>query len=229
MTNKKHLMIYLTISFLLIGLISIFSLNIYSKKVLDTETKKILKKDVSKDDFTVKRKAFFEYGKVEIAIKEYMRDYSKNIKKANSIINDETVKVVLSSSNYENDGPNFEKTLKLLEDKTKEFKDTINKLLKMTDEKEVLKYIEKYKLSDKYVKLYKEYMFGKEYKKDIEQNKNIINNINDTGLKILNTDSEVLKMLKDNPEGWVMQEGTISFYSKDLMDRYNNLIQQIKK
>ena len=229
MTNKKHLIIYLIISFILISLISIFSLNIYSKKALDKEVKNILKKDVSKDDFTVKTKSLFKYEKVEKAIKEYMKDYSQNIKKANNIINDETIKAVLSSSNYESDGPKFEKSLKLLENKTKEFKDTINKLLKMTDEKEVLKYIEKYKLSDKYVKLYKEYMLGKEFKKDIEQNKSIINNINDTGLKILNTDSTALKMLKDNPEGWVMQEGTISFYSKDLMDQYNSLIQQIKK
>ena len=228
MKNKKYLIIYLVISFLLIGLILGFSLNIYSKKALDNEVKSILRKDISKDKFNTKTKSLFNHGKVEKAIKEYMKDYSSHIKKANDIINDETIKVILSSSNYETDGPKFEKSLKLLEEKTTVFKDTITKLLKMTDEKEIMKYIEKYKLSNKYIELYKKYMFGNEYKNDIEKNKNIINNINDTGLKILNTDTSVLKLLKDNSEGWVMKEGTISFYSKDLMEQYNNLIQNIK-
>lgn len=228
MKEKKHLFIYLIIVVILVSLITIFGLNIYSKKALDSEVKELLTKDANKDKYDVKTKALFSYGKVEKAIKEYMKDYSDNIKKADDIINDETIKVILSSSNYTSDGPSFDKSLKLLDDKQKEFNNIINKLLKMTDEKEIMKYINKYKLSDKYIKIYKEYMFGKKYKEDVENNKNIINKINDTGTKILNTDRSVLTLLKDNPDSWKMEEGTISFYSTSIMEQYNNLVQSLK-
>ena len=229
MKKRKSIYIYLVIILLLITSISIFSLNIYSKNILDKEVKSLLKKDISKDKYTINTKSLFKYSKVEKAIKEYMKDYSDNIKKANDIINDETIKVILSSSNYKNDGPKFEKSLKLLEDKQKEFTNIINKLLKMTDEKEIMKYINDYNLSDKYVEVYKKYMFGKEYNKDIENNKNIIKKINDTGLNIINTDNAVLKMLKDNSDKWVIKEESIYFYSNDLLQQYNNLVQNLQK
>ena len=229
MKNKKPFFIYLIIVFILVSLISIFTIDLYNKNKLNSEVKILLKKDVSKDKFTTNTKTIFKYSKVEKAIKEYMKDYSDNIKKANAIINDDTIKKVLSSTNYESDGPEFKTSLKLLEDNLKAFNDTIRKLLKMTDEKQIMKYIEKYNLSDKYVKLYKKYMFGKEYSKDIENNKNIINSINTTGLNVLNTNVSVLKLLKENPDGWVIKEGTIYFYSNDMMNQYNNLIQKLNQ
>ena len=213
----------------MVSLITLFSINIYSKKKLDDEVKIILKKDVSKSNFDTETKSLFRYSKIEKAIKEYMKDYFDKIKKANDIINDETIKKVLSSSNYESDGPQFDKSLKYLETKLKKFNDTITKLSKMSDKKEILKYIDKYELSNKYVEIYKNYMFGKDYSKDIENNKNIINKINDTGLKILNTDISVLKLLKDNNEGWIVKEGSIHFYSKDLMEKYNELVEILNK
>lgn len=227
MKNKKHLYIYLILTFILVVLISIFTINIYNNKKLDSEVKALLKKDVSKDKFSTNTKTFFKYSKVEKAIKEYMKDYSDNIKKANNIINDETIKKILSTANIESDGPNFDVSLKLLEENLKTFNKTIDTLNKMTAKKEIMKYIEDYNLSDKYVKLYKDYMFGKEYSKDIENNKVIINNISITGLNVLNTDIEVLKLLKDNPDGWVMKDGSINFYSNDMMNKYNELIEKI--
>lgn len=229
MENKKHVIIYLTIIVLLITLTSIFGVNYYSKKVLDSEVKNILKKDVSKSQFTTKAKAFFGYGKVEEAIKKYMKDYSDNIKKADGIINDETIKKVLSMSNYESDGPKFDKSLKYLESRKNEFNNTIQKLIKMTNEKEIMTYINKYKLSDKYTTLYKNYMFGKEYLKDIENNKKIINKINETGSKILNTDIEVLKFLKDNSNEWTLKDGAIFFKANSLMEKYNSMIEVLNK
>ena len=216
------------IVFVLVSLITVFGLNIYSKSALDSEVNNLLKKDVIKDKYDTETKALFKYGKVEKAIKEYMKDYSDNIKKAEDIINDETIKVVLSGSNYKTDGPNFDKSLKLLEEKQKEFNSVIDKLLKMTDKKEIMKYIDKYKLSDDYVKIYKDYMFGKKFKEDVENNKNIINKINETGTKVLNTDITVLKLLKDNQSSWILEDGTVSFYSNDIMQQYNNLVQSLK-
>ena len=227
MKNKKHFLIYIVITFVLVSLISVFAINIYNKKKLDSEVKILLKKDVSKDKFSTSTKTFFKYGKVEKAIKEYMKDYSDNIKKANSIINDETIKKILSTANLESDGPNFDVSLKLLEENLRTFNETIAILNKMTDEKKIMKYIEEYDLPDKYVKIYKDYMFGKEYSKDIENNKTIINNISTTGLNVLNTDIEVLNLLKGNPDGWVIKDGSIYFYSNDMMNQYNNLIQKL--
>ena len=109
------------------------------------------------------------------------------------------------------------------------FHNTIQKLIKMTNEKEIMTYINKYKLSDKYTTLYKNYMFGKEYLKDIENNKKIINKINETGSKILNTDIEVLKFLKDNSNEWTLKDGAIFFKANSLMEKYNSMIEVLNK
>ncbi len=229
MKNKRHFIIYLVIVFLLFILTLFFGLNYYSKKALNNEVNSILKKDISKSNFSTKTKALFSYGKVEKAIKEYMKDYSDNIKNANDIINDETIKKILSSSNFESDGPLFEKSLKYLENNKTKFNNTIDKLEKMTNKDEIMAYINKYKLSSKYISLYENYMFGNEYTKDIENNKNIINKTKEEGLKILNTDIDVLNLLKDNKDGWVIKDNSIHFYSSSLMEKYNNLVNVIKK
>ena len=229
MKMNTHLKIYIIITILLLILISLFSINIYSKKALDNEVKKMFKMDITKEEISVKTKAFGRYGKIEHAIKEYMKDYSTNIKIANEIINDDTIRKILSVENYENDGPKFEKSLSIIDAKLKSFDEIINKLINMTNKNNIMKYIDKYNLPDKYVKIYENYMFGKEYINDLNNNKKIINKIKEEGLNILNTDKEVINLLKNNPDSWIIKDKKISFYSNAIMEQYDNLIKIFNK
>ena len=99
----------------------------------------------------------------------------------------------------------------------------------MTNKNNIMKYIDKYNLPDKYVKIYENYMFGKEYINDLNNNKKIINKIKEEGLNILNTDKEVINLLKNNPDSWIIKDKKISFYSNAIMEQYDNLIKIFNK
>lgn len=225
MKNKIYSILYVVITIVLIALIILLALNFYNKKRFETEINKIMNEDINNYKYTDNTATFFEYKKVEQAIKEYMRDYADNIKKIDAIINDDTIKNVLSISNLEKDGKEFNKSIKLIQEKQKELEDTVNILNTLNTKDKILEYIEKKEVNKKYIDIYKEYMLKEE---NIENNNNNIQTIKQKTEKILNIDLEILNLLKNNPDSWTISEGKIGFYSNDLIDKYNKLKDQLK-
>ncbi len=228
MFKNKHIRIYIVVITLILLGIFFFGFRVYNKYTLDSEVKKILNKNLNSDNFNKKTKTFFEYGKVELAIKSYLYDYSNYVKKANKIVNDKEIKAILSASNYAKDGPNFEKSVELLNKKKEEFNKIISYLNNMSDEKVILSYIEKEKVGSEFLEIYKNYMLSKNNLDDLEKNKKLIKEISDKGLLIFDTDIEVLNLLKNNSDKWVVKDNKIGFYSNSVMETYNNLIQKVK-
>jgi len=224
---KKNIynIIYIVITIILITLIAIFGMNYYNSKQLENEVKKIKEIDINNYKYESKTITYFEYKKVEVAIKEYMRDYSNYIKKVNSIINEEKVKNVLSISNLEKDGKDFNKSIPLLNSKKKELEAATNKLYELNSEKKILEYIEQKNVSKKYQDLYKKYMFNKT---DLEKNKEAIKELNEKANNILDTDLQVLDLLKNNKDSWKLEEGKIGFYSNNVINQYNELVNKLK-
>lgn len=224
---KKNIynIIYIVITIILITLIAIFGMNYYNSKQLENEVKKIKEIDINNYKYEPKTITYFEYKKVEVAIKEYMRDYSNYIKKVNSIINEEKVKNVLSISNLEKDGKDFNKSIPLLNSKKKELEAATNKLYELNSEKKILEYIEQKNVSKKYQDLYKKYMFNKT---DLEKNKEAIKQLNEKANNILDTDLQVLDLLKNNKDSWKLEEGKIGFYSNNVINQYNELVNKLK-
>lgn len=216
---------YIVITIVLITLIAIFGMNYYNSKQLENEVKKIKETDINNYKYESKTITYFEYKKVEVAIKEYMRDYSNYIKKVNSIINEEKVKNVLSVSNLEKDGKDFNKSIPFINEKKKELEVATNKLYELNNEKKILEYIEKKNVSKKYQDLYKKYMFNKT---DLEKNKEVIKQLNEKANNILDTDLQVLDLLKNNKDSWKLEEGKIGFYSNNLINQYNELVNKLK-
>ena len=216
---------YIVITIVLIILIGIFSINYYNNKQLEKEVKKIKETDINNYKYDDNSNTYFEYRKVEVAIKEYMRDYSNYIKKVNSIINEDKVKNVLSVNNFEQDGKDFNTSIPFINDKKKELEDATNKLYELNTEEKILEYIEKKNVSKKFKELYKEYMFNKE---DLEKNKEVIKGLNEKANNILDTDLQVLELLKNNKDSWKLEEGKIGFYSNTLVNQYNELVAKIK-
>lgn len=225
MKNKIYSILYVVITIVLIALIILLALNLYNKKRFETEINKIMNEDINNYKYTDNTATFFEYKKVEQAIKEYMRDYADNIKKIDTIINDDTIKNILSISNLEKDGKEFNKSIKLIQEKQKELEDTVNILNTLNTKDKILEYIEKKEVNQKYKEIYEEYMLKEE---NIKNNNNNIQTLKQKTEKILNIDLEILNLLKNNPDSWTISEGKIGFYSNDLIDKYNKLKDQLK-
>ena len=225
MKNKIYSILYLIVTIVLIALITLLALNLYNKKRFETEINNIMNEDISSYKYTDSTVTFFEYKKVEQAIKEYMRDYAENIKKIDTIINDDTTKNILSISNLEKDGKEFNQSIKLIQEKQKELEDTVNILNTLNTKDKILEYIEKKNVKQKYIDIYKEYMLKEE---NIENNNNNIQTLKQKTEKILNIDLEILNLLKNNPDSWTISEGKIGFYSNDLINKYNTLKDQLK-
>ena len=152
---------------------------------------------------------------------------SDNMKKANNIINDSKLKKVLSASNYEQDKPEFLTSTTLITNKKSEFDTVINNLLKMADKKVIMSYIEKENVSQKYINLYKKYMFSNNFENDLIKNKESITKIQTNGNNLLDIDAKVINLLKNNINTWVIKDNAIYFYSKSVMTEYNTLINSI--
>ena len=223
MKKRSGKIIYIVITIILVAAILLLGINLYNKKTLDKEVKNI--KENKKNTNTKSTSTYFEYKKVELAIKEYTNDYSEILNKINSIMNDESLKNVLSVSSIEKDGKELNNSIALVNNKEKELSEEIKKLYTLNEKKEILKYIENKNTSKKYIELYKEYMFNDE---DLEKNKKSIDDLNNKYENILKTDLKVLNLLKNNASSWVISEGKIGFYSNDLMNSYNELIKKIK-
>ena len=225
MKNKIHTIIYIIITIVLIGAIAVLGFNLYNKKTLEKEVKNIKEKDINNYEYSKNTKTYLEYKKIEEAIKEYMKEYSDNIKEVNNIINDDEIRDILSATNYEKDGKEFNNSTKLLTEKIKEFNEAIDKLYELNTEEKIMSYINNKNTTDKYIEIYKKYMLEEE---NLENNKRVIDNLKEKGTKILNTDLEVINLLKSNPDSWTVTEDKISFYSNSLMEKYNTLISNIE-
>ena len=193
---KLHLKIYIFIVVIMIICIAFLGSNLINKEILDSEVSKILNKNIITSKFDKKTKTHGSYKKVEYAIKSYMKDYSDNMKKANNIINDSKLKKVLSASNYEQDKPEFLTSTTLITNKKSEFDTVINNLLKMADKKVIMSYIEKENVSQKYINLYKKYMFSNNFENDLIKNKESITKIQTNGNNLLDIDAKVINLLK---------------------------------
>ncbi len=224
MKKRAGTIIYIVMTIILVSTIVLLGLNLYNKKTLDKEVKYIKenKKNSSSTDST---STYFEYKKVELAIKEYTSDYSEILDKINNIMNDKNLKNILSVSSIEKDGKELNNSITLVNNKEKELSEEIKKLYALNEKEEILKYIENKNTSKKYIDLYKEYMFNDD---DLEKNKKSIDDLNNKYENILKTDLEVLNLLKNNASSWTISEGKIGFYSNDLMNTYNELIKKIK-
>ena len=98
----------------------------------------------------------------------------------------------------------------------------------MSDEKYFNNFIKDYTDSEKCISLYQqlvkeEKISDKFYKIDeLNNNKNMI-------LNNLNLSLEALTYLKNNQDGWNIEDGIIKFNSYELLDGYNAIINKITK
>ncbi len=228
--KKKFFIIFILIlldAFLLVGYLVIRDKT--NLNDLKKEINEVNKLDVTKDNYNRRIKTSGDYALVEKTIKNYLNDYSKGVQEVKSTMKDSKLTKILSYDNYTSDGFEFVESFKYLNTEKEEFNKEIDLLIEKSNKKYIEKYIDK-KIKDKYFNnLCNELMVTEERINSLEETKKTLEEIKSKVNKIIDTSTEVLTLLKNNKDDCVLEDGQIKFKSKQVFDKYNELISKIKE
>ena len=160
-------------------------------------------------------------------MKNYLNEYATSLQEVLQIARDDKITKVLSYDNYKNDGKEFKKSLKYLEDTENKYNENMKKLNTMLSDEDIINYGEKNIVGSNYLDLYKKYMLSDEMKKNYENSKKLVEEIGPKIGNVLKTSKEVLNFLVKNEKSWKLEDNEIKFKTKDLYDEYTKLIKKL--
>ncbi len=192
-------------------------MNLFNSETLNEDKmNELLSREVTTKDYKVVEKAFKSY------VKDYLNDL--NYFKIKEVLKDERIYTILSVDNYISDGKGFIKSTKYLKETIEFLKESQEKFSKYTNEETIMSYLGEDELQKYYIDLYK-----KEINNNInsvDNNKNVESNLNKITTILVYTE-DIIKLLKENPDSWRIDNKEIIFSSEQVMNDYNNLLKQI--
>ena len=204
----------------------IFVRNATMKNNLVKEVNNLVVLDFTKDRYNTKIKTSGSYGKVEVAIKNYLDDYAVLLQEVLKDMHDEKLTKVLSYDNYSDDGPEFKKSLTYISDSKKQF-NTIDKLISDSEKQSIISYGEKELSNSRQLTIYKELMLNNNMINDF---KNTQKTLLDTKVRVNNiydVSNDVLNFLVKNKSNWKLEKGEIKFKTESLYKQYTNMIKKL--
>ena len=227
-TRKKFFLVFSFIIFdaaLVIGILAIRDATSINK--LKGEVNTLASMNILTDDYNTPIKTSGKYAIVEKSIKEYLNGYAVGVQDIFEIVTDEQLKNILSYSNYQADGPNFDKSLEYLASSKDDFNKRIDVLIDTTNEDNIEKYVNQNIKDDYYKALYIRLMTSDEMTASLYPTKDLLmrtkirqNNIYDVSIEVLN----YLKVYKDS---WSLENNEIKFKNEDLYNHYIELISKL--
>ena len=164
-----------------------------------------------------------EYKVVAETIKEFLVKYSAQMKEVQNDLQQQQaiVSTLLNESNYTNDAPNFENSLKTLSDAKIKFDTDIENIKLLTSEESIMKLIENKKLSSEYVELYKKYFFSESTLKEmIAKDSSILLNTKNTVDNTYDVMANIFTFLVTNQGKWEGSNGNVVFGDFSLMAQF---------
>lgn len=164
-----------------------------------------------------------EYKVVADTIKEFLVKYSAQMKEVQNDLQQQQaiVSTLLNESNYTNDAPNFENSLKTLSDAKIKFDTDIENIKLLTSEESIMKLIENKKLSSEYVELYKKYFFSESTLKEmIAKDSSILLNTKNTVDNTYYVMANIFTFLVTNQGKWEVSNGNVLFGDFSLMAQF---------
>ena len=164
-----------------------------------------------------------EYKVVAETIKEFLVKYSVQMKEVQNDLQQQQaiVSTLLNESNYTNDAPNFENSLKTLSDAKIKFDTDIENIKLLTSEESIMKLIENKKLSSEYVELYKKYFFSESTLKEmIAKDSSVLLNTKNTVDNTYDGMINIFTFLVKNQGKWEVSNGNVVFGDFSLMAQF---------
>ena len=229
--NKKVVFIILGV-LVLISVLSgatYFGYKTYQVSILKKETNKIGSMDIMKDHVDSKIYTSGKYRVVEKTMKKYIDDYATVSKKVLSLLSDEKLKNLLTVSTIKEDGKEFPNTISYLNQKKADLETTMNQMITMTSDKEIMKAIESTKVDVYYQNLYRELMLDSSISDALKQEQNhLIDTKNDT-IEFIDHYIAIFEFLKENAYNYTVTEDQILFNSESLYQQYQCHLENLKK
>ena len=209
--------------FLILFLISkILSNN--QERLLNKAVNELASKNVVSTNFNDEKiNTTGEYKVVAETIKEFLVKYSAQMKEVQNDLQQQQaiVSTLLNESNYTNDAPNFENSLKTLSDAKIKFDTDIENIKLLTSEESIMKLIENKKLSSEYVELYKKYFFSESTLKEmIAKDSSILLNTKNTVDNTYDVMANIFTFLVTNQGKWEVSNGNVVFGDFSLMAQF---------
>lgn len=160
-----------------------------------------------------------DYGKVENAAKSYLKDVIQLNLELIDLIKDDRIGNMLTVENYEEDGPEFTNTKTYLDTTIQRLEEMKKDYAEYMSEEKIMSYIEKENVDEDYQELYKTVMGESQY----EEITAYLNELID----VLNKSNDIIDFLKENAGSWIIQDDMIVFSTNELIDEYNNLVNEL--
>ena len=164
-----------------------------------------------------------EYKVVAETIKEFLVKYSVQMKEVQNDLQQQQaiVSILLNESNYTNDAPNFENSLKILSDAKIKFDTDIENIKLLTSEESIMRLIENKKLSSEYLELYKKYFFSESTLKEmIAKDSSVLLNTKNTVDNTYDGMINIFTFLVKNQGKWEVSNGNVVFGDFSLMAQF---------
>lgn len=181
----------------------------YDEKEID----KILNRTVTTGD----------YKKVEVAYKKYTKECFTILTDITSVLGNDRLAYVLTAENYQEDGKDFIKTKEYLKSAKETLQKSMTKYNEYFTEEKAMSYLDK-ALDDYYIDFYKDEVVGN-LERD-EEDEKLFDSLNSI-IDLINAEEEVIHFLIENKDNWQVENGSITFTTDALIDKYNMLLEAV--
>lgn len=227
--KKTILMILVIVAILvLIALGGFFGYQKYQEYLLARETDKIGNLDILKDQVDMKIYTTGDYAVVEKTMKNYIADYGKISQQVITLIDDDTLKNLLTVERIEQDGKEFHDTLTYLQKKKTDIEKVMNQMITMTSDQEIMNAIKKEKVSVSYQNLYRKMMLDSDIAGALKQEQNNLIDTKEKTLVFIDNYIKIFEFLKENGSSYMVSDGQILFQNESLYQQYQSLVSSLQ-
>ena len=166
-----------------------------------------------------------EYLQVEMAIKNYFKDFLNECRRLEDLYTNYELNRVLYLDNFDEDAPYFETSKKIITDAQVDFTSIQKNLNDYFSKEKIMSYINDYDLSWYYVDYYENMTIDENI---IDENKEEIDSSIEYVLAVLNAYNNYFTFLSDNADHWSIDGEYIYFDNDDLLEEYNHLLDIIE-
>lgn len=230
-SKKKILIIIGIIVAILVGLVAYGVVtDLYQEKKLKKELD-YLYEITNKEDYDEKEidkilnrtVTTGDYKKVEVAYKKYTKDCFTILTDITSVLGNDRLAYVLTAENYQEDGKDFIKTKEYLKSAKETLQKSMTKYNEYFTEEKAMSYLDK-ALDDYYIDFYKDEVVGN-LERD-EEDEKLFDSLNSI-IDLINAEEEVIHFLIENKDNWQVENGSITFTTDALIDKYNMLLEAV--
>ncbi len=221
--------ILIILAVLIVSVLAIFMIyEMKEESILREEVEVYLKKDLATAEFdTDNIKTKGDYAILEKEIKKYFKDVSDTVQKITDLEEDDTFTNILTPANFQEDGPEFEKSFQKITEIKEQVESSISDLTKLCSKEYIDSLLDTYSLDSYYTDLYQELMYSEDDLKDLTEIQNQMTSVGDFLKNFLQDCENILTFLKENSKRWMIENNELVFYTDELLKEYQDLTKKL--